>query len=301
MVLRKIGLTGATGMLGRHLDKALRCAGAEVVPVSRSATLGDASACWDLAEWRELEALDELFPEVHAIIHAGAMVQPSGEIDKARMFNANVRACFNLGEWAISRNVPMVFISGAIVYADTLALEQQESAPLGWEGLGGFYGFSKLLAEDVLLRLRQQGLKLAVVRPTSIYGFGISADKMVARFLANAEAGDVINLTQPVLDRVDLIHAADVSRAVVAVLERACWDTFNLSSGNPISVRELAEACVEAACRGRIAVSGEIPPGYRPATRYSLDSTLARRSLGWQAAIGVKQGLKMVREKKVIA
>lgn len=301
MVLKKIGLTGATGMLGRHLDKALRYAGAEVVPVSRLATLGDVSACWDLAEWREPGALDELFPGVHAIVHAGAMVQPSGEVDKARMFDANVRACFNLGEWAISRNVPMVFISGAIVYADSLALEQQENAPLGWRGLGGFYGFSKLLAEDVLMRLRQQGLKLAIVRPTSIYGFGITADKMVARFLAIAKAGDAINLTQPVLDRVDLIHAADVSRAVVAVLERGCWDTFNLSSGNPISVQELAEACVEVASGGRVSVSGEIPPGYIPSTRYSLDSALARRCLGWQAAIDVKQGLKMVREMKVIA
>lgn len=301
MVLKRIGLTGSNGMLGRHLDNALHYAGAEVVPVSRPATHGAAAACWDLAEWREPEALDELFPEVQAIVHAGAMVQPSGEVDKARMFDANVRACFNLGEWAISRNVPMVFISGAIVYADTLALEQKESAPLGWRGLGGFYGFSKLLAEDVLMRLRQQGLKLAIVRPTSIYGFGITADKMVARFLAIAEAGDAIGLTQPVLDRVDLIHATDVSRAVVAVLEKACWDTFNLSSGNPISILELAEACVEVACRGRVAVSGEISSDYKPSTRYSLDSTLARRCLGWQAEISLKKGLEMVREKQVIA
>ena len=300
MVLNRIGLTGSTGMLGRHLQAALEKTGAVVVSVSRTAAASYVSACWDLAEWLPLEKLDALFAGVQAVIHAGAMVQQSGHVDKARMFDANVRACLNLGEWAISRNVPVIYISGAIVYADTLAPEQKEDAPLGGSGLGGFYGFSKLLAEDVLLRLHQQGLKLAVVRPTSIYGFGITADKMVRRFLAIAEAGGVINLTQPVHDRIDLVHAADVSCAVVAILNSNCWDIFNLSSGSPISIKELATECISLTGRGSISISGETPLGYKPQSRYSLNSEWATSRLGWLPEIDIQQGMNMLLQGRVL-
>jgi len=301
MVLKKIGLTGSTGMLGRHLQAALEKSGAMVVPVSRTAAHSHVSACWNLAEWLVAEDLDGLFEGVQAVIHAGAMVQPSGNVDVARMYDANVRACLNLGKWAISRNIPVIFISGAIVYADTLGTEQKEDAPLGWSGLGGFYGFSKLLAEDVLLRLHQQGLKLAVVRPTSIYGFGITADKMVKRFLAIAEKGGVIELTNPVHDRVDLVHAADISRAVVAILQKSCWDIFNISSGNPISIKELAEECVKCTSRGTVSISGEMTVGYKPAVRYSLNTEKAKSCLDWLPEIDIQRGMNMILQERVLA
>lgn len=300
MVLNRIGLTGSTGMLGRHLQATLEKTGAVVVSVSRTAAASYVSACWDLLEWLPLEKLDALFAGVEAVIHAGAMVQTSGHVDKARMFDANVRACLNLGEWALSRNVPVIYISGAIVYSDSLAPEQNESAPLGGSGEGGFYGFSKLLAEDVLLRLQQQGLKLAVVRPTSIYGFGITKEKMVRRFLAIAEAGGVIELIQPVDDRIDLVHAADVSRAVVAILKRNCWEIFNLSSGNPISIKDLAIECISLTGKGSILISGETPLGYKPQSKYSLNSEQAASRLGWLPEIDIRQGINMLLQGRIL-
>jgi len=279
-------------MLGRHLRPGLQAAGAEVVAVSRSGA--DDSAVWDLSEWIGMGALDELFPGVQAIVHAGAFVQPSGDVDEERMFDVNVRACLNLGQWALSRNIPLLYISGAIVYADPCALLQKESAPLGWSGLGGFYGFTKLLAEDVLMHLRQQGLQLCMLRPTSIYGHGIGADKMVPRFLATAARGDVIELNQPVSDRVDIVHAADVSEATLAVLENKCWENLNISSGKPVSIIELAEACIAVAGRGRIEITGEVPADYKESVKYSLDIARARECIHWQPRINVRTGLSLL-------
>lgn len=297
MVLGSIGLTGATGMLGRHMRAALEAASAHVVPVSRSGLNGMAQ--WDMAEWLTADALDALFGDVRAVVHAGAIVDSAAS--EALMFDVNVRACANLAEWALSRSIPLVFISSASVYADPDSGHLPEGAPLGANQLGGFYGMTKLMAEDILGRYRLRGLKLAVVRPSSLYGYGGPASKMLYKFLDLAARGKTIDLAPPVDDRVDFLHAADLSSAVVRVLESACWDTFNIASERPVSIRGLAFACVEVTGRGSVRVQEAKPLERSPLRRFFLDATAARERLGWTSTIGIQQGLDMVLSGQLVA
>jgi UDP-glucose 4-epimerase len=299
MVLGRVGLTGCTGMLGRHLHAAFHSAGVEVIPVSRTSKKGVTG--WDLTKWLQDEEFDRLFSGVSAIVHAGAHVQTSPEVNYTSMYDANVRACLNLGQWALSRDIPFVHISGAIVYADPTIPMQNELARLGYSRLGGFYGFSKLLAEDILLRLRQQGLKLALLRPTSIYGHGMNEAKTVRRFLTKAIKNGVIELIEPIEDRIDLLHAADVARAVLAVLRAKLWDTLNLASGEPTSFKDLAEACIKISGRGKICILGNTLCEYRPKVTYSLDITRAKEYLGWTPMIGINRGLNMMLNSQYLA
>lgn len=276
---------------------ALEKTGAQVVAVSRDSIPNGNVAIWDLEKWLSLTELDYLFAGVQAIIHVGAMVPRKPElIDERRMFDANVRACLNLGLWAISRNVPIVHVSGAIVYAELDREGLTEDAALGWSGFGGFYGLSKLLAEDVLKRLVPQGLRLAVVRPTSIYGYGLSEDKMMCHFLAIARKGGTIELTPPVQDRVDFIHAADVALAILAILKADAWDTFNIAAGHTVSIKELAEACVSVTGRGSLSIveANAHAHSRAPRARFSLNTDRARIRLGWQPLFDIERGLKMI-------
>ena len=287
-------------MLGRHVCAALEDAGARVVPVSRNHGRASGMGHWDLTNWLSLTELDELFPGVQAVVHAGAMVpQSSALISEGPMFDANVRACVNLGLWCISRNVPVVHVSGAITYTEHDRRELDEDAPTGGSMLGGFYGLSKLLGEDAFGRLRQQGLKLAIVRPSSLYGFGLPETKMISRFLAMSSAGATIELIPPVYDRIDFVHAADVALAILAILRSEAWETFNIASGCPLSVRELAEACVSVAGRGNIRVDQGQTPQHDPITRFALDIGRAKRRLGWQPQLDIRQGLSMMLRKCV--
>ncbi len=299
MVLGRVGLTGATGMFGRHMHAALEAAGACVIPVSRSGREGTAQ--WDMAKWLTVEALDLLFGDVQAVVHAGASVDSTAPWGEAQMFDVNVRACVNLAEWAVYRSIPLVFISSASVYADPDSGHLSEDAPLGTNQLGGFYGMTKLMAEDILGRYRSRGLKLAVVRPSSLYGFGGPASKMIYKFLGLAALGQTIDLKPPVDDRVDFLHAADLSGAVVGVLKRACWDTLNIASERPASIRELALACVETAGRGSVRVQEAKSPERAPLRRFFLDATAARERLGWTPTIGIQHGLKMVLSGQLLA
>lgn len=300
MVLGRVGLTGATGMLGRHVRAAFAADGVDVALVSRSGR--DGSSKWDLGNWLSFTELDELFGEVTAVIHAGAIIDsvPSGE-GEARFFDINVRACASLAEWALSRSIPLVFISSASVYADADLGSLSEGAPLGVNPLGGYYGMTKLLAEDILCRYRANGLKLAILRPSSLYGYGGSPRKMLYKFLISAMRGETIDLAKPVDDQVDFLHAADLSSAIVRVLKSSKWGTFNVASENPVSIHELANACVEVAGGGRVRVLVDRPQVRMPVRRFFLDASAARQGLCWAPKIGIRQGLSMVLAGQLIA
>jgi len=298
MVLNKIGLTGSNGMLGRHIYAALREEGAEVVSISRTHTIKNGEFYWNLAEWAPLEDLDIFFDGVQAVIHAGAMLETSDKSDMSSMFDTNVRACLNLCEWAISRNIPIIYISGAIVYANSYDLNQREDATLGRNMLGGFYGFSKLLAEDIFIRFSQQGLRLGIVRPSSIYGSGMGVGKMIKRFLSAAKANETIDLIHPVDDRIDFVHAFDVSRAIIEMLKKESWNIFNISSRIYISIRELAETSIQLTGRGSLLIKGQLSMNYKPTIKYSLDTSLAKNCLGWSPEINIEQGMLMMLQEK---
>ena len=299
MVLSRIGLTGSSGMLGRHLRAAFKAVGTDVVAVSRSGA--DGSAKWDMAEWLPPERLDMLFGDVQAIVHAGAIVDSAAAGSQARMFDVNVRACANLAEWGVSRSIPFVFISSASVYVDPDSGHLSEGAPMGANQIGGFYGMTKLMAEDILGRYRARGLKLAVLRPSCLYGYGGPESKMLYKFLSLAARGKTIDLTPCIEDRIYFLHAADLSNAVVGLLKRACWDTLNIASERPVSIRELALACVETAGRGHVRVQDAEPSEVPPLRRFYLDATAARERLGWTSTIGIHQGLEMVLSGRFVA
>ena len=287
-------------MLGRHLKSALEDSGYKVISVSKPSSIVEDEGSWDLRKWPTDNFFDNLFDGVYAIIHAGALVPSNEKIDKREIFNANVRSCYAIGQWALERNIPMVYISGAIVYADILKQNQTEDSELGWNGFGGAYGLSKLQAEDVFQRLREQGLKCAIIRASSIYGYGMKSDKMIMRFIKLASAGQEIRLKEPLDESVDLIHAFDVSQAAIKIIEQECWDVFNIASGKPASILQVAEDCLRIIKTGSLFVEGKASDGNKPITRFSLSTEKALRKLGWRSAVSVEDGIKMTVNKSTL-
>ena len=294
MDLGRIAFTGASGMLGRHFEEVLLANGVQAIGLSRLAD-GVASG-WDLGNWKGDAELAKIFPSIDAIVHIGALVPKPGQaVDLPNLYDCNVRSCMNLGFWALKREIPMVFISGAIVYENPWGLKQHETSPLGRNEVGGEYGLSKLLAEDVLSRLRGEGLKLAILRPSSIYGTGLHANKLISKLLESASCGEAIRLTPPVNDRYGLIHARDVGLAILATLERSCWQTMNLCSHESPSLMQLAQACLDiAGSHEEVAVIGDnVDRAERH--QFSLDTSRAEKLLDWRAGIDLMSGLDLMR------
>lgn len=294
--LNRVLLTGATGLVGRHVLARLRREGIACLASSRAVPSGTGPdvqwRAWDLCHWRSPDDLDRLFPEVEAVLHVGALVPAGPDTAADRLMDANVRATLALGQWAAARRLPLLFLSGAAVYGDVTA-PARESDPVAALPVGGLYGLTKALAEGVLIQLAAaSGLRLAVLRASSIYGWGLGPAKLVSALLAKAQAGEAIELHPPADDRVNLVHAADVAWAMVAAATRGATGIFNIGGPAQVSMLELAQACVQAAGAGSVTVS-EQEAGRGPHNRFPLDLSKAQSQLGYGPGIDLVTGLTM--------
>ncbi len=303
MVLNKVLVTGATGMVGRPLVDTLCKAGVSVLACSRSRPnrlpATGKWVRWDLREWLDSETLSTHFGRIDAIIHAGALVPKSGiDLTSQDLFDTNVRVCLNIGEWALEHDIPVVFISGSTVYAEFENFDLpdrpglNEESPTSPHG-GGVYGFTKFLAEQTFENLRARGLRVCILRPSSIYGDGLPEGKMITGFLAVAANNEVIVLSPPADDRIDLVHTSDVARAAILPLEKEAWGIFNIASGEPVTVEEIARSCVRAAGAGSVTVGAE-PAKRKAMTRFGLDVTRARTRLDFRPQVSLDQGLRQM-------
>jgi UDP-glucose 4-epimerase len=285
MALRQqtVAVTGAAGMVGRHVVAALNKSEFSCLPIGRQQ--------WDLRNWKNVAELDEIFGTSSSVVHAGAIVPVSGQtVSSGDLFDANIRASLCLGEWCAARDRSLVLISGATVYASPFAIGIKETAPLTTRPLSGLYGLTKLLAEQVLGPSIAAGLRLAVLRPSSVYGAGIPSSRMIGSLLARAAKGDDIELMPPIDEKINLLHAADLADAVVRVLEAGAWDTFNVAAAEASSVADIARACVSVVGKGRV-IS---PPDGRgqPTTRYQLDCSKAAATFHFRQNICLVEGLR---------
>ncbi|MEN6348186.1 MAG: NAD(P)-dependent oxidoreductase [Syntrophomonas sp.] len=292
MVLARIGLTGASGMLGIHLvklllEKKIDIAASSIPGLNNLSPYLQCTA-WDLSQWKRPEEINTIFPDVDALVHIGAIT--SVDASRQAIFDVNVRSCLCLSEWAMSEGVPFIYISGATVYAAPEKNNILETDSKVISGIGGFYGYSKYLGEQVLLYMAQQGLKICILRPSSIYGNGLSENKMISRFLNIAEADGVIELEHPIKDRIDLIHARDVAEAVIQVLEHESWGIFNIASECPSSIYEIAQTCVEVVGKGSVSCMPGLDDGI-PSIRYGLNCDAARCAFNFSPKLTLKQGI----------
>jgi len=293
-----IALTGGSGMTGLHMKALLEYHQLEYIDINRSH--------WDLRRWQSVEQLDEIFVGVEAVIHFGAFVPSQASSAKlevnsevAQVFDANVRACLALADWATLRGIPMVFLSGSTVYQDPHKLAIKEDDEKVIMGFGGFYGYSKLIAENLFEHYRAQGLKIAILRASSIYGSHMSEDRLVANFMSLAHKGKELKVMKPVGNRVNLIHASDVALAVLTVLKKQVWGTFNIAGPENVSIYQIAKYCVSSAANGTIKVE-ENNDNLIPFIRFDLDCSKAFRDFGYKAKVHAKEGILEMAENKII-
>lgn len=291
--MNKIAVTGANGMTGSHMVSLLKSKEIPVKSVTRKE--------WDLTEWKSLDELDHIFGSVLAVFHFGAQL-PYNDFKNdnwktQQIFDANIRSCLNLAEWAKLRNIPIVFLSGAVVYKDPHASKIIEADPKVVNGFGGFYGYSKLAAENIFSHLSAEGLKCIILRPSSIYGYGLPSEKLVQNYIDIASSGGIIKIIG-CNNRINFIHAYDVVNAALKAYMNSAWGVFNISSDRSHSILEVAELAVDISNNGSIDIVECADDDLFE--RFDLDSSLAKKAFGFEVKINLRKGMLLMKDKALI-
>ena len=303
MALKRIALTGSSGLLGRHIAYVLLKNKYKVLALSRKKTL----IRHKNLEWKHLDlnkklnhvVISKIFGQVSAIIHAGAYVPKLGKkINLSKLIKSNVYATDRLASWAHERKIHFIYISGAIVYKNQNKINSENSRTLKFST--NQYCNSKILSERKLLLRKKKGLILTIFRPSSIYGWGLNRLKIISSLKNTAQKKTSIKLYDVEKTEVNLIHAYDVSTAVLKSLQNCIKGVFNVGNyctKNFYDVAIILNRIYRNKKKIKI-IKNKLET--LPISKLEVKIAKAKKILNWKPSISLKKGLTMMVNKRFI-
>ena len=189
-MINSVGLTGASGILGRHLAHLFAKKKIKVLATSRTKLpFNNKFITWvkmDLSKLKDSKKLDKIFGDVKILVHAGAHVPINSKIEEKQKINkTNTQATYILYKWAKRNNVHFIFLSGAIVYKNKRNVNENSAYINKKDSI--FYGYSKKISDEFLKKELKINKLITIFRPTSIYGWGLKKDKIISRILTESK------------------------------------------------------------------------------------------------------------------
>ena len=307
---RRVFVTGAYGLLGTWLVRALLDRGDEVTvlrhegPAPSALVLEglEASCAVVTGDVRDADAVERALRE-HApdtVFHLAAqsLLGPARH-SPVPTFEANVR-----GTWMLLDSCRRLETGGVVVassykaYGVSDRLPYTEDLPLAGRSP---YEVSKA-ATDVIARsyFHTYGLPVAVTRFANVYGGGdLNFSRLVPEAAAAAIQGRRPEIRSDGTPERDFLYVEDAVDAYLAIADsldvpdgKARGEAFNAGGGEPHSVLEVVELVCRAAgtdaepdVRGHGTPEGEIDRQY-------VDSTKLHELTGWSPRVDLADGLR---------
>jgi len=279
MAVGRVLVTGAAGLLGGRVA-VLLAPRFEVVAARHTAAPppGIAGVDLDLLDPASVaSALERTRPD--AVVHCAAQSNPDRcEREPRSAERLNVEATAEVARACRARGLRLVSLSTDLVFAGDRPFVSEEDPP----GPSLAYGRTKLAGEDAVIA---EAPGAAVLRVALVAGRGYGVKATSTESIAWAlRAGRPVRLyTDQVRTPID---SASVAEAVARALERPVSGRFHLGGPERVSRYELGlrVAGVLGLSNGGIVpvTVAEMPQEARRPADTSLDSSRARRELGWE-------------------
>jgi UDP-glucose 4-epimerase len=297
-------VTGGCGFIGSHITKTLVAKGAFVSVVDNVSTgfIERLEGIADSIEFirgdlAESDVSDRVVQGMDYVLHQAAIPSVQRSVaDPVSTNRANVTATLNLLESCRKASVRrVVFAASSSAYGDTAVLPKIESMPP--DPLSP-YALQKLVGERYSqLYYRLYGLETVCLRYFNVFGPGQDPHSeysaVIPKFITLMMAEKAITVNGDGEQSRDFTYVENVVEANLLALQSnaAPGNVCNVGCGERISLNMLLTLLEE--------ITGKKPQvnyaSSRPGdVRHSLaDITLARRILGYEPKIMVKEGLNL--------
>jgi nucleoside-diphosphate-sugar epimerase len=285
----RVLVTGSSGLVGACLSDLFRTAGIEVIPFDLR---------HDGADIRDADTLRAAMDGCDGVIHLAAISRVAWGQDEPDLTNAiNVDGTANVAEVALSldRRPWMILASSREVYGSLVRLPAVESDPLKPVNV---YGRSKLASERIVTKAQRNGLRTAILRLSNVYGTtNDHPGRAVPSLLSCAMAGQGLSISGAETF-FDFVHVDDCVRAFLTVAHQldagGTVPVLHLVTGVSTSLGQLALAAANVA-------RSSSPLTVLPARSFDVpgfvgNPALAEKSIGWTAAISLREGLEHLRD-----
>jgi GDP-L-fucose synthase len=300
---KRVAVTGATGLNGSYIVKALVERGARVRaimherPPNEYTKMAHEIVSADLLDSRSTaEAVKGVEIVMHAAGVAGgaplAIKDPGAMVAPNAIINSQViQAC---SREKIDR---LGFLSSIVVYPAIAGPMTEEQAWSGepydlYFGLAWVKRFSEKLCKFYYDKC---GLKSAIIRPSGSYGrydnFDENTSHVLPAIIKRALSGaDPLKVWGDGNDIRDFIHASDIARGLLMAVENySVCDPVNIASGIDCSTKQLAQTILDII--GSHAVL-ELDPTKPSALRERrVDISKAKKVLGFSSLVPLRVGL----------
>ena len=282
-------ILGGTGFLGSSFAAHAAAWGYSTTRASRTGGAGvlavDATSVAQVREAIEATqagtivfAASRLTPRSRAPAPSDAMVEPAGAL-------STLEAAAQAGVQHL-----VYFSSGGAVYGggDVPHREADRCSPRS------LYGSLKCQTEDLISTLAPAfGIRHTNLRIANPYGPGqspLGAHGVIAKFLHLMLNRKPVTILGSAKAAKDYVYVEDLNRAVLAAIESQVVGTFNIGSGQAVSLMTLLDL-MERVCGMRAECVREPLPD-QEVSSFALDIDKARLELGWVPTTSLSEGIK---------
>lgn len=294
-------VTGGAGFVPSHIVDALVERGAEVTVLDnmQAGREENLAAVRDSIRFlkgdvRNPDTVRKVIAGQEFVFHLAANASvPLSVRDPRYDFETNALGTFNVLDAAREAQVRrVVYASSAAVYGEPQYVPVDETHPLR---PSSFYGESKLAGEKLgMMFHRMYGLGFSCIRIFNTYGPRqpryVIAD-LIRKLRKNPDSLRVLGTGEQVRD---YCYCTDTAGAFVAAAEREEMNggAYNISGGNPVSIRALVAILLEVMDLPRCEVSYTGESWQGDISHLEADITRIRNA-GFAPTIPLKEGLRL--------
>ena len=299
-------VAGGAGFLGSHLCDRLVERGDTVICLDDLSTGSRANVAHlvghdrfsllvtNVSEKIEVELPDGV--KVDAVCNLASPASPPAYL--ARPFDTlavGSEGTRRLLELAREHEARFLMASTSEIYGDPEVHPQVESYRGNVDPTGprSVYDEAKRFSESLTMAMhRTHGVNVGIVRIFNTYGPRLSAGdgRVVSNFIVQALRGDPLTVYGDGSQTRSLCYVEDEIRGLLALLDSSLVGPVNIGNPDERTMLELAQVVLDVTGSASEVVFEPLPTD--DPTRRCPDITLARRELGWEPTIGLREGLE---------